>query len=132
LSKFLIQLCFHQALADSTLFLRFHDAHFIGLFVYVDDILLFGTYLSAFSFIKKALDHAFDIKDFGILKYFLGLEIAHSSTWISVTQRKYCLDLLLDAGLLDCKPATPLLILLLNCNKVQMFPMLMLVLIEDL
>jgi hypothetical protein len=77
--------------------------------MYVDDILLFGTSLSAFTFIKQHFDHAFGIKDLGVAKYFLGLEIAHSSKGISVSQRKYCLDLLQDASLLSCKPAcTPL------------------------
>jgi hypothetical protein len=75
----------------------------------VDDIILAGNSLSEFSRIKKVLDREFRIKDLGQLKYFLGIEVAHSKLGISICQRKYCLDLLKDTGLIGSKPApTPL------------------------
>lgn len=48
----------------------------------------------------------FRIKDLDKLKYFLGLEIAHSTSGISLCQRDYCLDLINDFGLLNFKPVS--------------------------
>jgi hypothetical protein len=77
--------------------------------VYVDDIILAGNSLDEFTKIKRVMDEEFKIKDLGKLKYFLGIEVAHSSSGISISQRKYCLDLLKDTGLIGSKPtSTPL------------------------
>ena len=94
LSTELLQCGYKQATADHTLFLKHDSSSFTTLLVYVDDILLAGNSLSEFAYIKKVLDDKFRIKDLGLLKYFLGLEIAHSTRGISLCQRKYCLELL--------------------------------------
>ena len=49
------------------------------LLVYVDYFVLVGTHLDEFNKIKGILYQNFGIKDLGILKFFLGLEVAHSS-----------------------------------------------------
>jgi Reverse transcriptase (RNA-dependent DNA polymerase) len=48
----------------------------------------------------------FDIKDLGLLKYFLGIEIAHSPKGLFISQRKYIIDLLKETEKLGCKPAS--------------------------
>ncbi|XP_045802549.1 uncharacterized mitochondrial protein AtMg00810-like [Trifolium pratense] len=98
-----------QLKSDHSLFTLYKDSSFTALLVYVDDIILVGDSLDEFPHIKKLLDDLFKIKDLGQLKYFLGIEVAHSNRWITLCQRKYCLDLLQDTGLLGAKPAkTPL------------------------
>ncbi|GKD68157.1 ribonuclease H-like domain-containing protein [Tanacetum coccineum] len=58
---------------------------------------------------KEFLRTKFQIKDLGKLKYFLGIEVLETDLGICLSQRKYCLDLLSEYGLLACKPsATPL------------------------
>ncbi|KAM1001126.1 hypothetical protein FF1_007666 [Malus domestica] len=49
------------------------------------------------------------MKDLGALKYFLGIEVARSQQGIFLSQRKYVLDILIETGMLACKPAdTPI------------------------
>ena len=51
----------------------------------------------------------FEIKDLENLKYFLEMEVPRSKEGISVSQKKYTLDLLTDTGMLGCRLAdTPI------------------------
>lgn len=42
----------------------------------------------------------------GLLKYFLGIEVAHSKKGIFISQQKYVTDLLKETGKLAFKPAS--------------------------
>lgn len=70
----------------------------------MDDIFLVASDDSAVNSFKDTLKAAFKLGDLGPAKYFLGFEIAHNKSGISINQRKYTLELLRDAGLLGCKP----------------------------
>ncbi|RVW77007.1 putative mitochondrial protein [Vitis vinifera] len=53
--------------------------------------------------LKQHLFNHFQTKDLGKLKYFLGLEIAKSSSGVVMSQRKYALNILEETGMLECK-----------------------------
>lgn len=79
------------------------------LIVYVDDIILTGNDVMEMSKLKESLASAFEIKDLGPLRYFLGMEVARSRKGIVVSQRKYILDLLKETGMSGCRPVdTPM------------------------
>nr|GEX90799.1 putative ribonuclease H-like domain-containing protein [Tanacetum cinerariifolium] len=51
------------------------------------------------------------MKDLERLKYFLGIEVLRSQHGIFICQKKYILDLLVETGMIDCKPAeTPMIV----------------------
>ncbi|CAN1343942.1 Retrovirus-related Pol polyprotein from transposon RE1 [Linum perenne] len=54
--------------------------------------------------LKNKLAQEFEIKDLGVLKYFLGMEFARSKEGLFINQRKYILDMLEEVGLTNCKP----------------------------
>ncbi|RVW53841.1 Retrovirus-related Pol polyprotein from transposon TNT 1-94 [Vitis vinifera] len=81
----------------------------IYLVVYVDDIVITGSDQDGIQKLKQHLFTHFQTKDLGKLKYFLGIEIAQSSSGVVLSQRKYALDILEETGMLDCKPVdTPM------------------------
>ena len=96
--------------ADLTLFskISMQVKHTI-LSVYVDDIVITGDDLEEIKRLEHTLSSEFEVKDLGSLRYFLGMEVARSEKGISVSQRKYTLDLLKETGILGCKPVdTPM------------------------
>lgn len=77
----------------------------MAILVFIDDIILAGNDIDFIHEFKQVLDLKFKLKDLGILKFFLGLEIARSLKGLLVCQRKYTLEVLADAGFLGARPA---------------------------
>ncbi|XP_075515853.1 uncharacterized protein LOC142550661 [Primulina tabacum] len=91
--------------ADHSLFTKVCGNSFTTILLYVDDMIITGNSLESINNVKVFLASCFKLKDLGLLKYFLGVEIARSKMGISINQRKYTLDILQEAGLLGAKPA---------------------------
>ncbi|XP_042380465.1 uncharacterized mitochondrial protein AtMg00810-like [Zingiber officinale] len=100
---------FSKSNADSSLFVKLGNSEKLMVLIYVDDLIVTGSNVESAKKLKKHLQQLFPIKDLGSLKYFLGIEMANSSKGFYLNQRKYALDLLKDAQMVDSKPAhTPL------------------------
>ena len=106
LSSTIVNYGFVQSKFDYSVFTIIKGGSIIIILVYVDDILIASNDVDAMNSFKQFLDSKFKLKDLGTLKYFLGLEVARTIKGISLCQRKYTLDLLVDTGLLASKPTS--------------------------
>lgn len=109
LNTFLVSLGFIQSKTDYSLLVKHNNSKVTILLIYVDDIVLTEDDLNEIQQVKHLLNQQFKIRDLGDLKFFLGLEVARSAKGIVLSQRKFTLQLLEDAGFLTHKPAnTPM------------------------
>jgi histone deacetylase 1/2 len=97
---------FVPSTADTSLFLFQRPEVTMYILVYVDDIILVSSSDTVADRLVSSLSTAFAVKDLGKLHYFLGLEVTHDDTGLSLTQKKYSQDLLRRAGMLQCKTAS--------------------------
>nr|GEU33003.1 ribonuclease H-like domain-containing protein [Tanacetum cinerariifolium] len=98
---------FVQSSNDHSLFTRSKSNKFIALLIYVDDIVITGNCVDEIDKFKIFLKSKFKIKDLGHLKYFMGIEVIKTRKDLCLSQRKYCLELLKEYGLLGCKQCAP-------------------------
>ncbi|XP_031264032.1 uncharacterized protein LOC116122314 [Pistacia vera] len=103
-SQALFTFGFQQSKANHSLFTRLHNGSFTALLVYVDDIIVASSSMDSIAALQSFLSEHFWIKCLGNLCYFLGIEVACSSKGISICQRKYALDILSDADVLNTRP----------------------------
>eukprot|EP00253_Pinus_taeda_P028698 PITA_28698 len=110
MDSFLLSQNFERCKSDPSVYmLTTHDSLLI-LVLYVDNLLITGSSVSAIAAIKRALHDRFLMTDMGPLHFFLGLEISQDATAIKLSQSKYARDLLEIFHMTDCKPAlTPFL-----------------------
>ncbi|KAJ0440838.1 putative RNA-directed DNA polymerase [Helianthus annuus] len=95
-----------QSKCDHSLFIMSKMDVTVFLLVYVDDVVVTGNSENEIERIKHVLHETFRIKDLGVLKYFLGIEVLFDNNTVCLNQRKYCLELLNDFGYLGCKPVS--------------------------
>jgi hypothetical protein len=72
------------------------------LLLYVDDLFLTGEEKIIIK-CKKKLATEFEMKDLGLMHYFLGLEVWQSPKRIFLNQGKYAIEILKRFDMLECK-----------------------------
>ncbi|KAM1712082.1 hypothetical protein ACFXTN_002248 [Malus domestica] len=109
-TNFLPSLGFLTTFSDSSLFVKHVGNSVVILLLYVDDIIITGSATAAITDVIQALAQEFDIKDLGLLHYFLGIQITYHSTGLFLSQAKYITDLLHKTDMSLSKPCnTPCL-----------------------
>ena len=108
IDSFLSSLGFTKSKADSNLYYKVEDGNPVMLLLYVDD--LFVTSMDGLiTDTKRKLATEFEMKDLGMIHYFLGMEVWQSADGISLGRGKYEVDILKRFRMMDCKAmATPM------------------------
>jgi hypothetical protein len=96
---------FNKSVFDPNLYYLFVNGESLILVLYVDDLFLTGT-KSLIVKCKYALTSDFEMKDLGMMYYFLGLEVWQRTDEIFLSQGKYTVEILKNFGMLNCKPMT--------------------------
>jgi hypothetical protein len=99
---FLKSLGFQKSDVNANLYFKVRGNQPIILILYVDDLFLIG-YEGIIAWCKRELTLEFEMKDLGLMHYFLGLEVWKRQGKIFMAQGKYTVDVLKRFGMMDCK-----------------------------
>jgi hypothetical protein len=103
IDNFLMSLGFTKSKADSNIYFKIMDNEPIILLLYVDDLFLTREE-NIIDECKKRLALEFEMKDLGLMHYFLGLGVWQSPERIFLNQGKYRVEILKRLDMLECKP----------------------------
>ena len=101
---------FKRLESDHAVFMIRNELSTVYLAIYVDDIAIFGDDKALISDIKAKLSSTFEMKDLGLAKRFIGLDITRNSDGdVIVSQEHYLRRCLERFGMQDAKPVyTPM------------------------
>jgi hypothetical protein len=100
IDSFLTRLGFTKCKADSNLYFKIMENEPEILLLYVDDLFLTGEE-NLITECKQRLVTEFEMKDLGLMHYFLGLEVWQSPESIFLNQGKYTVEILKRFDMLE-------------------------------
>ena len=111
---------FTKSKVDSKLYYKVENDGIVILLLYVDD--LFLTWKEKLiTECKKNLAIEFEMKDLGMMHYFLGLEVWKFLDEIFLNQGNYAVEILKRFGMLDCKEMSTPMVTNLESPKWKIF-----------
>eukprot|EP00253_Pinus_taeda_P024839 PITA_24839 len=105
IDSYLMKLGFTRSEADPNLYFKVEDDKPLILVLYIDDLFLIGADPLIHK-CKRELASEFEMKDLGLMHYFLGLEVWQNPGEIFLSQGKYVVKILDRFGMVDYKPVT--------------------------
>ena len=86
---FFLSLNYCRCNSDPNVYLKLIHGSIIIIVLYVDEILIRGSFKKDIASLKSAVNHAFSMIDLGLLNQFLGIYISQSDLGIKVHQSRY-------------------------------------------
>jgi hypothetical protein len=117
---------FKKSVFDPNLYYNIVNGESLILFLYVDDLFLTVKESHIVEF-KYALASEFEMKDLGMMPYFLGLEVWKRTDEIFLSQGKYTVEILKKFGMLNCKPMATQIVTNLKKLSVSSFILMRLI-----
>eukprot|EP00253_Pinus_taeda_P027783 PITA_27783 len=102
IDSYLVNLGITRSSADPNLYFKVVQGMPLILVVYVNDLFLIGSELLMVE-CKRVLAFEFEMKDLGMMHYFLGLEVWQRPREIFLSQGKYVMELLEIFGMVEFK-----------------------------
>jgi hypothetical protein len=102
IDNYLMRLGFSKNHVDPNLYYKVVNNALVILLLYVDDLFLLGEEFLIIQ-CKKELASEFDMKDLGLMLYYLGLEVWQKRGEVFLGQGEYAIKILQKFGMMDCK-----------------------------
>ena len=102
MDNFMMSLGFTKSKEDSKLYFKVEDGRPMILVLYVDDLFLKGEEELIID-AKRSISTEFEMKDLGMMHYFLCMEVCQSVNGIFLGQGKYEVNILKRFRMLGCK-----------------------------
>lgn len=115
---------FHNSRSDSSLFLREDVDSLIIIMVYMDYIIVTRSVLSSINEFISNLHLQFSLKELGILRYFLGVQVSYIADGLCLSQQKHIMYHLNSTSLEDSKPMNVPLVTGKQFSKFECVPLL--------
>lgn len=104
LNETLISIGFIRTPSEPCVYTKKFGNETVILACFVDDIIVFYKDVCHFDSVKSDLESHFELKNLGLLKYYLGMNISVENGEVCLSQRSYIENLLKRYNLHDCKP----------------------------
>jgi hypothetical protein len=109
IDSYLMRLGFTKSDVDPNLYYKFENGCLLILVLYVDDLFLKRDEKLIVG-CKRDISSYLEMKDLGIVHYFLGFKVWQRLDEIFLSQGKYIVDIMQIFGMMDCKSmATPMI-----------------------
>jgi hypothetical protein len=104
MNEYLLGLGFTKTTTNPKFYYLFDRSNLLVLVLHIDDLINTRSSKKLIAECKVSLGQEFDMKDIGLMHYFLDLEVCHGTREVFLGQGKYTIAILKRFHVMDCNP----------------------------